>query len=343
MLEKLKRVSVKDIAVAAGVSGTTVVHALNPPPGVRMKTETREKVRAIAKAMGYKPSFVGRALVSGRTYTIGLIQPSVEIMTYIFYQKYIMGMARAMRKDDYHLLLMFRDENIAKVINEGRIDGVFVMQSDSEEEHIRAIEEASMPAVIINKTYKSMTPDNRRICSIHSDYGRYMKEAIEMLIGLACKSILLIIDPERTEPNRYIYAEYCKLSERYASKGISFNSIPNSMNTEKARAQIKNVLKNGNRWDGIIANGAWVAGLYIEEALKTGSKPGRDFHIVFDDVPDAYKSTGFERCGFIQQPELCGAEAWRVMKDILAGHNKVTELAFPYLQTKISSSGKKAR
>lgn len=338
VLGKLKRVSVKDIAAAAGVSETTVVHALNPPPGVRMKKETREKVRVIAKAMGYKPSFVGRALVSGRTYTIGLVQPSVERITYLFYQKYITGMARAMRRDNYHLLLMFRDEDIAKVINEGRIDGVFVMQSDREEAHIRAMEKASMPAVIINKTYKSITPNNYRICSIHSDYGRYIREALEMLARLGCKSILLIIDPERTEANRYIYDEYCKLAVKYSSDCISCSSIPNSMDVEKARAQIRNALKRGNRRDGVIANGAWVARLYMEEASKMGCKPGKDFHVIFDDVPDAYNPTGFERCAFIQQPELCGEEAWKVMKDILTGQNKITELVFPYLQIEINPS-----
>ena len=195
-----------------------------------------------------------------------------------------------------------------------------------------------MPAVIINKPYKPVIPDNHKICSIHSDYGRYMSEAVEELAGLGCRSVLLVIDPERTDSNRCIHTEFCRLSERYSADGISFSSIPNSMDVEKTRAQISNAFNSGNRWDGVIANGGWLARLYIEEAMKAGSVPGRDFHIIFDDVLDLYDPTGLARCAFIQQPELCGAEAWGVMTDILSGRNKSAELVFPYLRVETKGS-----
>lgn len=40
-----KRVSIKDVAVRAGVSVTTVSHVLNEVPGKRISEETRVRVR----------------------------------------------------------------------------------------------------------------------------------------------------------------------------------------------------------------------------------------------------------------------------------------------------------
>lgn len=331
-----KRVSVKDIAKAADVSETTVVHAMNPPPNVRMKKETRDKVLRIAQEMGYKPNFMGRALVSGKTFTVGLLQPSYEAIVYIFYQKFIQSIVREMEKDNYHLLMLFRNpgHSYKKVIDEGRLDGIFILQSDPEDEHIKVIENSGLPAVVINKIYKSANPENHKIACIHSDYSLYMEKAVKELAGLGAKSILCIIEPARTESNGLIFKAFWREAGRYSAKGISFSNIANPMDRNKFREQIRNALQSGNKWDGIIANGAWVAGIYIEEAAKLGYVPGRDFNIVFDDVPDAYDSTGREYSSYLQQPDLIGAKAWEIMKNILASKNRQKELIIPYKHLK---------
>ena len=60
-----RRVSIKDVAREAGVSVTTVSHALNGKG--RLNPDTRERVRSVARQLGYTPNPAARSLVSGRT------------------------------------------------------------------------------------------------------------------------------------------------------------------------------------------------------------------------------------------------------------------------------------
>ncbi|HEY6566659.1 MAG TPA: LacI family DNA-binding transcriptional regulator [Actinomycetota bacterium] len=69
-MDRPRPVSIKDVAREAGVSTTTVSHALNDKG--RLPEQTRERVRRVARELGYRPSAIARGLVSGRTGVLGL-------------------------------------------------------------------------------------------------------------------------------------------------------------------------------------------------------------------------------------------------------------------------------
>ena len=73
------RVTVADVAKAAGVSITTVSHSLSGKG--RVDPTTRERVRAVAAELGYVPSRAARNLALGRSDTIGLLLPQLPIMS----------------------------------------------------------------------------------------------------------------------------------------------------------------------------------------------------------------------------------------------------------------------
>jgi DNA-binding LacI/PurR family transcriptional regulator len=66
-----RRVGIKDVAEAAGVSITTVSHALSGKG--RLTEGTRERVRRIATDLGYTPHPVAQSLASGRTGMIATV------------------------------------------------------------------------------------------------------------------------------------------------------------------------------------------------------------------------------------------------------------------------------
>ncbi len=86
------RVSIRDVAREAGVSVTTVSHALNGKG--RLHPDTRRRVREVADRLGYRPNPAARSLVSGRTGLIAAI-PSlprdldVEFSDFGFYSELI--------------------------------------------------------------------------------------------------------------------------------------------------------------------------------------------------------------------------------------------------------------
>ncbi len=66
-----ERVTIRDVAVAAGVSVATVSKALNTKG--RMTAETRERVQGTALRLGFRPNAMARALVHQRSFTLGLL------------------------------------------------------------------------------------------------------------------------------------------------------------------------------------------------------------------------------------------------------------------------------
>ncbi|SEN53020.1 transcriptional regulator, LacI family [Amphibacillus marinus] len=69
-------VTIKDIAIKAGVSYSTVSKALNNSPLV--KQGTKDKITRIANELGYQPNYAAQRLVNKKTNMIGLIWPTIE-------------------------------------------------------------------------------------------------------------------------------------------------------------------------------------------------------------------------------------------------------------------------
>lgn len=65
-----QRIGIKEVAFAAGVSVTTVSHALNGKG--RLPEATRLRVQNVADQLGYRPNATARNLVVGRTGLLGL-------------------------------------------------------------------------------------------------------------------------------------------------------------------------------------------------------------------------------------------------------------------------------
>jgi LacI family transcriptional regulator len=63
--------TIRDVARAAGVSVGTASKALNDRG--RLRPETRERVRAEAERLGFRPNDLIKSLLRGRTFTVGLI------------------------------------------------------------------------------------------------------------------------------------------------------------------------------------------------------------------------------------------------------------------------------
>ncbi|MFJ4210576.1 LacI family DNA-binding transcriptional regulator [Paenarthrobacter sp. NPDC089675] len=99
-----KNVGIKDVAVAAGVSVTTVSHVLNEVSYARVSPETRDKVRSAAEQLGYGPNRLAQALRTQRTGMLGLV--SEEIATTPHAGRIILGADEAAKARGYNLMII---------------------------------------------------------------------------------------------------------------------------------------------------------------------------------------------------------------------------------------------
>jgi LacI family transcriptional regulator len=66
-------VTLEDVARSAGVHYSTVSRALDPVSAERVNLETRKRIQAIAKRMGYQRDMVASGLKRGRTHTVAVV------------------------------------------------------------------------------------------------------------------------------------------------------------------------------------------------------------------------------------------------------------------------------
>jgi LacI family transcriptional regulator len=66
-----RRPTIRDVAAQAGVSIGTASKALNGQG--KLRAATRERVAAAARELGFAPNVLAKALLAGRTYTVGVI------------------------------------------------------------------------------------------------------------------------------------------------------------------------------------------------------------------------------------------------------------------------------
>lgn len=76
----MARVRLQDVAARAGVSVKTVNNVVRDRPQVHV--ETRARVRAAIAELGYRPHAVGRQLRSGRTGSLALALPEIDVPYY---------------------------------------------------------------------------------------------------------------------------------------------------------------------------------------------------------------------------------------------------------------------
>ncbi|MEU0090717.1 LacI family DNA-binding transcriptional regulator [Kribbella sp. NPDC006257] len=71
------KVGIRDVARAAGVSVTTVSHVLNETPHTRTSEATRDRVRSVARTLGYTPNRLARGLRTRASDMIGLLTEEI--------------------------------------------------------------------------------------------------------------------------------------------------------------------------------------------------------------------------------------------------------------------------
>ena len=127
-MSSLKKISLKDIAEAAGVSTALVSFVLNgKKKEYRVGEETAQRILKIANEMNYQPNLAAKSLRSGKTKTIGLV---VSDISNPFFSQLARVLEDEATKRGYTVLFGSSDEDkdkmthvVSNLINKG-VDGL---------------------------------------------------------------------------------------------------------------------------------------------------------------------------------------------------------------------------
>lgn len=168
------RVTIYQVAQAAGVSLATVSRVINKQGNVT--EETRNKVEATIKRLGYKPSGLAQALATNKTTNIGIIIPSAN---YVYISNMLSGISEVAKQKGFVLTLFTTSHSreealsmIEKVITT-HVDGAIVFDDELEAEDVMKINSYFVPTIVVNNV---LTGD--KVGCIKFSYGEELKNII---------------------------------------------------------------------------------------------------------------------------------------------------------------------
>ena len=150
-----ERPTVRDVAAVAGVSLTTVSHALNGKG--RVDARTRARVLDAAKRIGYRANPTARSLRSGRTGILALVLPMIgadvhrnEALGLDFYIRLAGAAAAAAAARDHALLLPPPLRQLADLRNLP-VDGGIVVDPGANDPGLALFDALGLPVVTIER------------------------------------------------------------------------------------------------------------------------------------------------------------------------------------------------
>lgn len=163
-------VTQKDVAKLAGVSFITVSRVVNNEGNV--KEETRQRVEDAIRALGYFPSFAGKALNCGHNDTIGVMTPDSfsDGMVNAYLMGVLHGIELACRERGQDILLSPMSSvqygfDYLRPYRQRKVDGmIYVGMKAMPEEMISEIGERTIPCVVVGER-----PSHAKISWIDTD------------------------------------------------------------------------------------------------------------------------------------------------------------------------------
>lgn len=153
--------SMKDIAIACGVSIATVSKALNDQGDIG--EETKKKVRQVAKELGYSPNSMARALKTNRTHNIGVlfVDAANSGLTHSYFSFVLDSFKKAVEEKGYDLTFInssVKGRKQLSILEHCRyrgFDGVVIACVDFEDPQVVELVKSEFPVVTIDYLFDS--------------------------------------------------------------------------------------------------------------------------------------------------------------------------------------------
>lgn len=271
------RVTLKTIAEATGLSLSTV--SLSLRGGTTLKQETRDKVNAAAKALGYVPDRAGVRLRTGKTNVLALVLGGAEDSV-DFARQMIRGIGQAIRGSAYHLNVAPEfdtgsTDTIRYILENRTADGVIITHTSPRDPRIRLMLDAGFPFVTHGRTEFS---DQHAFHDFHAE--AFAKMAVERLASKGCRRVTLAIGDDQTNNHRNIVTAFRETAYRHGLDARLLEGATGLSPAELRRMGIE-LARASDRPDGLICDSEMRAIALLGGLVEAGVAPGRDMQLVY--------------------------------------------------------------
>ena len=272
-------VRITDVATLAGVSVGTASKALNNTG--QLRAETRERVRVAAEQLGFVPDGRGRALSSGRSYTVGLLTTDSSGR---FSLPIMLGAEDALSAGEMAVLLCdtrddpLREQHYLRSLLARRVDGIIVTGRRTEP---RA--PIKVPIPVVYAFSASRVPAD---ASVVVDDAAGAASTIRHLLGLGRSRIAHITGPD----SHYSAVRRADASVAEAGRSLVADPLFGDWSERWGRHAVDLLLRSHPDLDAISCGSDQIARGVCDRLRELGKR-----------VPDDIAVTGYDNWGVMAE------------------------------------------
>ena len=280
-----KRLTMADVARAAGVTSATVSLVLAGNP--RITEETRTRVMDVVQTLGYRPHRLAQQLAGGRNHTVVVL---ARHFSAYFEMEFMRGLQEALAATPYHLHQYstkgnpdYGEDLFDQILYENRAEGVVALNLKPSPVMLEAYQRAGIPVVLVEEEMEGAL-------GVRCDSRRGTQAAMEHLLGRGRKQVALVSNTLAGEgpgsssvERRRAWAE--SLAAASLPRGDDLVYVVPNPSTEEGVRILDGILRDHPDLDAILcAAGDLVAFGILKRAKELGLGIPQDLAVIgFDD------------------------------------------------------------
>lgn len=277
-LDKGRRPTLKTIAFMTGLGVTTVSRALKDAHDI--SEATKERVRLVARQIGYQPNRAGVRLRTGKTNVISLVFDLEEDLIGLT-DNMVSGISEALSNTPYTLTITpYRhDEDpmvpIRHVLDTGSADGIILSRTEPDDPRVRFLSQAGFPFATHGRTEMGLKH------AYHDfDNEAFAYKGVAKLASLGRKRIAHFAPPTNLTYGRHARAGFNRAIADFGLEKIPFSVVNVDSSWDRIREASEALMRQQNPPDGILSlSGSGAIGM-ITGIEAAGLKLGRDVDMV---------------------------------------------------------------
>lgn len=310
--------NLKSLAIALGMSKTTVSRALNGYPEVNSRT--REKVVALAKKVGYRANPMARSLAVGRTNVVGMIVPmSPGDLGDAMMLALVGGMSERLEASKMNLMLapVSPSNELAMYeqwINGRQVDGMVLAHTQVTDARVACLSCAAFPFIVHGRTRLDAP-----YAWFDYDDDSGMRLALERLMQLGHQRIALIGAPPALNFAQQRRDSFLRIM---ALGGLAVDPrylIADAQERRGGYRAMQQLLACSPRPSAVIVDNHLSGVGAVRALIDAGLVLGRDMSvIVWGSVEDTLIGSNVTTVD-LPEPRLAGAKMVDMLQALLAG------------------------
>lgn len=280
----MEKVTMADVAKAAGVSKSTVSQYLNKRFEY-MGEKTKHKIEEAIEELGYQPNFIARSLKQKRTSMVGII---VANITHYFSTEVSRAIEDFCHKHDLHAIVCNADDDPEKekkyieMLRAKQIDGLIIFPTGQNNDLYKSMVKQGYPVVFVDRKV-----ENLDVFSIITDNTDSTYKAVQHFIEKGHQNIAFVVQPLTVSTRIDRFAGYKKaLTDADIEVNQDFiieASIP------EMKSKLEQLFSLEVKPTTLFAGNDRVLLAVLEFLKEKGIKLGKELElIVFDNIPFAH-------------------------------------------------------